>query len=123
MSNWSWITQDASYTCMTVASFPMSCNTDGFAKSRIQSMCHSRLPTPETIFSLCASISGYGGQVDRREKSYVFSKLYCTDFSLAQTGFFSPANSPGSVAPLAQTGMTGKNINSKVVAPGRAGQA
>ncbi len=46
-------------------------------------MCHSRLPTPETIFSLCASISGNGGQVDRREKSYVFSKLYRTDFSLS----------------------------------------
>ena len=45
-------------------------------------MCHSRLPTPETI-SLCASISGYGGQVDRREKIYVFSKLYFTVFSLS----------------------------------------
>ncbi len=46
-------------------------------------MCHSRLPTPETIFSLCAGISGNGGQVDRREKYYVFSKLYLRDFSLA----------------------------------------
>ncbi|MCK4729445.1 MAG: hypothetical protein KAT27_11010, partial [Desulfobacterales bacterium] len=40
---------------------------DGFVKGRIQPMCHSRLPTPETAFSLCASISGNGGQVDRRE--------------------------------------------------------
>ena len=46
-------------------------------------MCHSRLPTPETRFSLCASISGNGGQVDRREKSYVFSMLHRKDFSLS----------------------------------------
>ncbi len=52
-------------------------------------MCHSRLPTPETIFSLCAGISGNGGQVDRREKSYVFSKLYLGDFSLAPFGLSS----------------------------------
>ncbi len=59
---------------------------DGLVKSRIQSMCHSRLPMPETIFSLCASISGYGGQVDRREKSYIFSVLHNKDFSLAPFG-------------------------------------
>ena len=60
-------------------------------------MCHSRLPTPETAFSLCAStrlpspptacilyasISGNGGQVDRREKSYAFSMLHRKDLDL-----------------------------------------
>ena len=72
-------------------------------------MCHSRLPTPETTFSLCASIrlpaprspencnasthgnggqvSGNGGQVDRREESYAFGKLDGKGFSLAKTGF------------------------------------
>jgi hypothetical protein len=60
--------------------------------------------------------------------------------TLAQTGFFSPGYSPGSVAlgragflyssgyyshvaPLAQTGMTWADINAKAVAPGRAGWA
>jgi hypothetical protein len=102
-------------------------------------MCHSRLPTPETTFSLCAStrlpaprapenfnasthgngeqVSGNGGQVDRREKSYLFTKLYRKDFSLAQTGFFYGAGYYSRVAPLAQTGMTGADVNAKAVAP------
>ncbi len=56
---------------------------DKLLKSLIQSMCHSRLPTPETTFSLCACISGNGGQVKHREKSNVFSMLYRKDFSLS----------------------------------------
>ena len=60
---------------------------------------------------------------DRREKSYVFSKLYFTDFSLAQTGFLYSTVYYPHVAPLAQTGMTGTDINAKAVAPGRAGRA
>jgi len=77
---------------------------DGFAKSRIHRMSHSRLPTPETAFSLCAStrlpspgtvgrsnasifgnggqVSGNGGQVDRRKKSYLLGMLGGKDFSL-----------------------------------------
>jgi hypothetical protein len=103
-------------------------------------MCHSRLPTPETAFSLCASISGNGGQVDRREKSYVFIMLRRKDFSLAQTGFFSPWHCPASVAPgragflygtgyysrvapLAQTGMLKDCGPPFPVVPGRAGRA
>jgi len=37
----------------------------GFAKSRIQVICHSSLPTPETTPSLCASIFGNGVQDGR----------------------------------------------------------
>ena len=46
-------------------------------------MCHSRLPTPETTFSLCAGISGNGGQVEHGEKSNVFGILHRKDFSLS----------------------------------------
>ena len=108
-------------------------------------MCHSRLPTPRTArilyaitrlpapctpgsfnASMCGNggqVSGNGWQVDRREKSYAFGMLDGKDFSLAQTGFFSPWHCPASVAPLAQTGMMGTDINAKAVAPGRAGRA
>jgi hypothetical protein len=33
---------------------------------------NTRLPTPETAFSLCAGISGNGGQVEIRNNSQIF---------------------------------------------------
>ena len=51
-------------------------------------MCHSRLPTPETAFCLCASIRGNGGQVDRREKSNVFSMLHRKNVSSQKARVF-----------------------------------
>jgi len=53
----------------------------------------------------------------------MLSSLRREDFSLAQTGFLYRTGYYFHVAPLAQTGMTGADINAKAVAPGRAGRA
>jgi len=43
-------------------------------------MCHSRLPTPEKTFSLCASIRGNGGQVDPQGEILCFQDITSEGF-------------------------------------------